>query len=66
MPKESSPSIDIPFFVITTIYPGADAKSVEEQVTQKIEDKLPSVNHISTYNSISADNVSSITVQFQR
>ncbi len=66
MPKESSPSIDIPFFVITSIYPGADAKSVEEQVTQKIEDKLPSVNHISTYNSISADNVSAITVQFQR
>ncbi len=66
MPKESAPSIDIPFFVITSIYPGADAKSVEEQVTKKIEDKLPSVNHISTYNSISADNVSSVTVQFQK
>ncbi len=66
MPKESSPSIDIPFFVITAIYPGADAKSVQEQVTQKIENKLPSINDISSYKSISADSVSSITVQFKK
>jgi len=66
MPKESSPAINLPFFSITTIYPGADPKSVEEQITQKIEDKLTSVKNISSVKSISTNNVSAITVQFKR
>ena len=66
MPKESSPAINIPFFTITAIYPWADSKSVEEQVVQKIEDKLPSVANISTFDSVSTNNVWALTVQFKR
>jgi multidrug efflux pump subunit AcrB len=66
MPKESSPDINIPFFTITAVYPGADSQTVQQQITQKIENKLPSVENISTFNSISANNVSAITVQFKR
>ena len=62
MPKESFPVINLPFFSVTTIYPGADSKSVEEQVTQKIEDKLPSIKNISSFKSISTNNVSAVTV----
>jgi HAE1 family hydrophobic/amphiphilic exporter-1 len=57
MPKESSPVINIPFFSITAIYPGADPKSVEEQVVQKLEDKITSVDNVSDFKSISANNV---------
>ena len=66
MPKESSPAINIPFFSITAIYPGADPKSVEEQVVQKLEDKITSVDNVSDFKSISANNVWAITVQFKR
>lgn len=66
MPKESSPDINIPFFSIIATYPWSDSKSVEKQVTQKIEDKLNSVDNLSTYKSSSTDNVSVLTVQFKR
>ena len=66
MPKESSPAINIPFFSITAIYPWADPKNVEQQVIQKIENKLPSVNNLTSFKSISANNVWVITTEFAR
>jgi HAE1 family hydrophobic/amphiphilic exporter-1 len=57
MPKESAPAINIPFFSITAIYPGADSKSVQDQVVQKIENKLPSVENISSFKSVSTNNL---------
>ena len=66
MPKESAPTINIPFFSITATYPGADPKSVQDQLTQKIEDKLSSVNGISSYKSISTDWVSALVVEFKK
>ena len=66
MPKESSPDIDIPFFSIVTTFPWADSKTVEEQITQKIEDKLSSVKNLTTFKSISTDNVSVLTTEFKK
>ena len=66
MPKESSPDINIPFFSITTIYPWADAKTVKEQITSKIENAINWIENISSYKSISSANVSALTVQFKR
>jgi len=66
IPKESSPDINIPFFSIIATYPGADSKTIEEQVTQKIEDKLSSVKDLISFKSISTDNVAVLSTEFKR
>lgn len=64
IPKESSPAIVIPIGIITTVLPGASASDVEQLITNKIEDKVLSVENVSKVTSTSADGVSSITVEF--
>ncbi len=64
IPKESSPAIVIPIGIITTVLPGASASDVEQLVTNKIEDRVLSVENVSKVTSSSADGMSSITVQF--
>ena len=66
MPKESAPNIDIPFFSVVTTFPWADSKTVEQQITQKVEDKLSSVDNLTTFKSISTDNVSVLTTEFKK
>jgi multidrug efflux pump subunit AcrB len=66
MSKESMPEVNLPFFNITATYPGADAATIEQQVIKKIEDKLPSVKNINTYNSVSSNNVGVVNLEFQR
>ncbi len=66
IPKESAPEINVPFFSITTIYPGADWKTIKDQITQKIEKEIKWISKISQIQSVSADNVSIVTVEFER
>lgn len=66
LPKESLPEVDLAFFNITAIYPWADSETIEQQVIKKIEDKLPSVKDIYTFNSISSNNVWVVNVEFKR
>ena len=66
MPKEDEPDVKLPFFSILAIDPGADAKTIEDQVTKKIEDQITSVKNINTFKSISANNVAALTVEFKR
>ncbi|MEF2175949.1 MAG: efflux RND transporter permease subunit [Candidatus Absconditabacteria bacterium] len=66
MSKESIPDVDLPFFNISAVYPGADADTIEQQVVKKIEDKLPSVKNISTFTSISSNNIGVINLEFKR
>ncbi len=64
MPKESDPAISIPIGIIVTTLPGASASDVEQLITNKIEDKVLSVENVSKVTSSSADGISTITVQF--
>lgn len=66
MSKESIPDVDLPFFNISAVYPWADADTIEQQVVKKIEDKLPSVKNISTFTSISSNNIGVINLEFKR
>ncbi len=66
MSKEAIPEVNLPFFNITAVYPGADSETIEQQVIKKIEDKLPSVNNIATFSSISSNNVGVINLEFKR
>ncbi|MDQ1299513.1 MAG: hypothetical protein QG636_181 [Patescibacteria group bacterium] len=64
IPKESSPEIQIPVGVVTTILPGASAEDVESLITNKIEDRVLGIENVSKVTSSSGDGVSSVTVEF--
>jgi multidrug efflux pump subunit AcrB len=64
IPKESSPAIIIPIGIVTTALPGASASDVEQLVTDKIEDRVLSVENVSKVTSSSGDGFSSVTVEF--
>lgn len=53
MPDTSSPAVQI-----TTVYPGASAKTVAEQVTKKVEDQVAMLEGVDYLSSISNDNIS--------
>jgi len=65
LPRESDPEVEIPFAVVTTIYPGASPSSIETLITKKIEDKVDQLDDIKEINSSSIFGVSSISVEFE-
>ena len=43
LPKESSPSIKIPYVFVTTVYPGVSPQDIENLVTQEIEKEIKGI-----------------------
>jgi len=64
LPLREYPDINRPVVSITTIYRGASANVVENKVTQVIEDRIAGVEGILKLESDSADERSSIRVEF--
>ncbi|MCB9649032.1 MAG: efflux RND transporter permease subunit [Deltaproteobacteria bacterium] len=64
LPKESSPSIEIPYIVITTLYAGASPSDIENLITQPIEREIKGLSGIDNIKSTSTEGVSSIVVEF--
>lgn len=64
IPKESSPEIQIPVGVVTTVLPGASAEDIENLVTNKVEDRVLGIEGVSKVTSTSGDGISSVTVEF--
>ncbi|HRZ78871.1 MAG TPA: efflux RND transporter permease subunit [bacterium] len=62
---ELIPSVDVPVVTVTTIYPGADAKTIEEEVVKKVEDEIGILNGIDQLKSIVVDNVGIVVVKFK-
>lgn len=62
--KEALPDLDIPMATITTAWPGADPQTLEEQVTDIIEDELTSLSGVRRVDSASFDSFSMIAVEF--
>lgn len=65
IPKESSPEVQIPVGIITTVLPGASAEDVERLITDKIEDRVLGVERVSKVTSSSSAGISSISVEFE-
>lgn len=65
IPKESSPEVQIPVGVVTTVLPGASAQDVEQLVTDKIEDHVIGITGVTKVTSTSGDGVSAVTVEFE-
>ena len=60
------PSIDLPYVVIMTNYPGASPEEIETIVTKPIEQSVATVNNIKNVSSISRENASIVILEFNR
>src|SRR5579872_3840778 len=58
------PNVSFPFVVVTTTDAGADAATVETQITKPIEDAVATLQNIDTLTSTSSDGVSIVSIQF--
>ncbi|MCK5450799.1 MAG: efflux RND transporter permease subunit, partial [Candidatus Omnitrophica bacterium] len=63
IPKEGMPSIELNQVQITTVYPGASPEDVELNVTIPLEEEIREITGVDYFESISADNLSSIFIQ---
>ncbi len=63
--KESLPDLNIPQATITTTWPGADPLTMEEQVTDIIEDEVTTLQGVRRVDSASFDSYSIISVEFE-
>lgn len=64
IPKESNPSIEIPIFIVNTIYPGISPSDMESLITQPIERELQGINGVKDIRSTTTESFSSIVVEF--
>ncbi len=62
---ELLPTMDFPVITVTTIYPGANARTIEEDIVKKLEDSIGTLNDIKHIDSTAIDNVGIIIVTFQ-
>lgn len=59
------PEVDMPFISVTTIYPGAGAEEIEENVTKILEDEFSSVEGLDTMTSFSGEGYSMIWLELE-
>jgi multidrug efflux pump subunit AcrB len=64
IPKEASPSIEIPYIVVTTVYPGVSPDDIESLITQPIEKETQVINGIKEIRSTSTEGVSTVVIEF--
>ena len=64
LPRESSPSIKIPYVFIATVYPGVSPQDIENLATQEIEKEVKSISGVKEIKSVSRESFSSISVEF--
>ncbi|MBM3838742.1 MAG: efflux RND transporter permease subunit [Verrucomicrobia bacterium] len=64
LPVRELPDIDPPIISITTVYPGANARVVETEVTERLEEAVNNIEGIKTLRSESREGVSNISIEF--
>ena len=65
LPVDLFPDIDTNTIMVITIYPGASAEDIEQNVTKPLENTLNSVEHLKHITSNSRENTSVITLEFE-
>lgn len=64
MPINLLPDINVPMVCVQIIYPGANANSVDSDVTRPVEEGLSSISGVTGVESYSYDNVSAVVLSF--
>lgn len=65
MTPDLMPSIDLPYVVVVTSYPGATPEKVETVISKPIEQSMGTLDGIKNINSKSSENVSMIMLEFE-
>ena len=65
IPVDLYPELEPPFISIMTTYPGANASDIETNITKPIEDAMNSVDKLKEVTSVSYDNLSLVTLEFE-
>lgn len=60
------PSMNLPYALVMTTYPGASPEEVEEIVTKPVEQTMATVSNIKEINSVSSENVSTVILEFEQ
>lgn len=58
------PTMELPYVVIYTSYPGASAEKVETSLTKVLESSIATTENLNTMSSVSSDNISMIVLEF--
>ena len=64
MSTDLLPSIDLPYLIIVTSYPGATPEAVEATVTKPLEQAMATASNIKNITSTSGENVSMVMCEF--
>ncbi|MEN8150361.1 MAG: efflux RND transporter permease subunit, partial [Planctomycetota bacterium] len=64
IPMQMAPTVDRPVIEVKTTWRGASPREVEEEITDKLEEKLNSVEGVNQITSKSSDGESAITLEF--
>ncbi|HEX9912525.1 MAG TPA: efflux RND transporter permease subunit, partial [candidate division Zixibacteria bacterium] len=59
------PNVDFPYLSITTIYSGAGAQEIENQVTKPIEEAVSAINGLKNIYSTTAEGFSQVLLEFE-
>lgn len=65
IPVDLYPEMEMPGVAIMTVYPGASAIDIEENITKHVEDAVNSVDKIKEVTSTSKDNISIVNLEFE-
>ena len=65
MPLDLNPKVDIPYVVISTVYPGAGPEEIETLVSKPLEDAIGSINGLKNISSTSQEGVSIVQMEFE-
>lgn len=60
------PSMNLPYALVMTAYPGASPEEVEEIVTRPVEQVMATVSNISSIQSVSSENTSTVILEFDQ
>lgn len=60
------PSMNLPYALVMTTYPGASPEEVEEVVTKPVEQTMATVSNIKNIQSVSSENSSTVILEFDQ
>ncbi len=64
MTTDLLPSMELPYAIVITTYPGASPESVEAGVSKPIEQSIATINNVKNIQSISNENYSLVIIEF--
>ena len=66
MTTDLLPSIDLPYAIVNTVYPGASPEKVESSVTKPLEQGLATISGLKNISSVSSENSSTVILEFEQ